>query len=488
MLFRSDIFSENGNVVFYGEKTLFITDENLNPINEIKKIADAQGYVDINKDSKPEFLAFTDDILTVYSADFEVNAMFKIEQEFVPYPEEHSFATLQINGKDCFLYNTRLFYYLFSYKKNDIAIFKFPFYIAVFLFIYGILYLILRLNSKRLEKENLRLEQIVTERTKEIAMQKEEIETQANELESQNTNLRELSKFKELMTGTIIHDLKNPLSNIIANTKDKKIRQSGYNMLNIVLNVLDINKAKSTKLSVNFVNENVERLIENAVLQVEYIAEQKNLSFEKIIYKEFKINADKDLTIRILVNLLTNAVKFSPVNKKITIRATEQNGFVQIDVIDYGKGIPEENIQHLFKEYSQLEARNSGSLPSTGLGLYFCKIASEAQNAQIFVKSIVNRETCFSIAFPIVSVKSKTQKTKEKQTETVFLTEEEMQEIQPVIDQLKQTEIYKGSDILKILMKIDSKSENVTRWKEKIKSAAFASNNELYKKLLNNGI
>ncbi|MBN2662811.1 MAG: hypothetical protein JXR68_04105, partial [Bacteroidales bacterium] len=208
----TDIYSEKDKIIFYGEKTLFLTDNNINPIKVTKNITYAYGYADIENDNKPEFVAFINNMLIIYSADLEINATFKIEQEFSPYPEEFSFVTLQTDKVDALIFNSRLFYYKFIYQKNNIAFLKYPFFFTVLIMSFGILFIIFRINSKRLEKENLKLEQIVKQRTKEIASQKEKIQSQAKELEYKNDNLIELSEFKKLMTDTIIHDLKNPLN------------------------------------------------------------------------------------------------------------------------------------------------------------------------------------------------------------------------------------------------------------------------------------
>lgn len=320
----------------------------------------------------------------------------------------------------------------------------------------------------------------------EIEEQKEEITSQANDLEIKNNDLLELSKFKKLMTDTVVHDLKNPLNTIIGKTQDKSIRQSGYTMMNIVLNILDINKAQTTKLNVLCQNQNVAGLIENAILQVEYLAEEKNLTFKKIIPKDFEIKADKDLTERILVNLLTNAIKYSPLNSKITIKVIEKGEFVQIDVIDYGEGISEENITRVFDEYAQIQAKKSGKVQSTGIGLTFCKIAAEAQDAKISVVSVPNENTTFSLLFPLVSISEKKTENTEPERVEFALNNHERKQIQPVLSGLKQAEIYEATKILKLLNSIEDASEGIKTWKQKLKTAMYACNQELYNNLLDN--
>jgi len=351
---------------------------------------------------------------------------------------------------------------------------------------FAVLMLVSRINSKRLEKENLKLEQIVAERTKKIASQKEEIQLQANELEQKNKHLLELSKFKKLMTNTVIHDLKNPLNFIISNSNDKKIRQSGYTMLNIVLNVLDINKAQTTQLQPDIKNHSLSKLIENAISQVAFLAEQKNLTIEKLITHEYEIKADADLTVRILVNLLTNALKFSPLNSKITIRATQQDKLLKVDVIDYGKGIAADDLDVVFEEYSQIETKNSGNMPSTGLGLTFCKIAAEAQGIQLLASSIPQTETCFSLIFPLITVSDKVNDNESSDNTEGQLSNEERKMLQTILPKLQQTKLYEATEILRLLNTIENPTENISRWMQKLKTAMYASNTKLYKQLIEN--
>jgi len=288
------------------------------------------------------------------------------------------------------------------------------------------------------------------------------------------------------MTDTVIHDLKNPLNHIIGSTGDKTIRQSGYTMLNIVMNILDINKAQSTKLNIHPENQSVLTLIDEAIEQVEFLAEQKNLNFEKLLPKEYIIKADRDLTVRTLINLFTNAIKYSPLNSKLTIQATENGNSLQIDVIDYGKGIPAENIETLFDEYTQIDAKKSGKVQSTGIGLTFCKIATEAQNARIDVCSVPGEKTQFSLIYPLVSVLEKETAIEEEAPKKGVLTEEERNMLRDILLALKELETYKAGEILILLQSIENPSENINNWMQKIKNAMYSSNNELYNKLIEN--
>lgn len=499
----TDIFSVNNNVVFYGDKTLFITDANLKPVNEIKNITFAHGFEDINYDNKPEFVAFINNTLTIYSSDFDTNASFKIEQEFAPYPEEYNFSTLQINNKNSFIFNSRLFYYQFSYTKNNIAFFKYPFLIAVFLVSFGILFLLFRLNSKRLEKENLKLEKTVAQRTQELkhqnielATQKQEIEAQAEELKTANKKLVELDTFKQGLTSMIVHDLKNPLNGILNVSKSfspenqvVQMKQTGKQMLHMVLNILDVQKYEENRMTVDKTNVSLFGISQSALKSILFLSEQKNISIIDKIQPSIRVYADSEIIERVFVNLLTNAIKYTPNNGSIALRATidKMEDEVKISVTDTGSGIPQDKVHLVFVKFGQVAAKKSGSVRSTGLGLTFCKMAIEAHAGQIGVNSQLNKGTTFwftlQAAHQAVVQDSETPVSEIVQ-EKLSLNAQEKERLAPYIKQLEKTEIYKMLELRKILRQITDENKNIKNWKNKLQQAIRSGNQKRYKELL----
>jgi PAS domain S-box-containing protein len=111
------------------------------------------------------------------------------------------------------------------------------------------------------------------------------------------------------------------------------------------------------------------------------------------------ISADPDRLERILLNLLGNALKFSPPESKVIIQARKVDGEITISVTDQGKGIPPEDCSRLFKRFSQIK----GAQPSSGvgLGLYICRLLVEAHGGRIWVESTLGQGSTFHFTLPI---------------------------------------------------------------------------------------
>jgi signal transduction histidine kinase len=114
------------------------------------------------------------------------------------------------------------------------------------------------------------------------------------------------------------------------------------------------------------------------------------------------ISADPDRLERILLNLLGNALKFSPPESKVIIQARKVDGEITISVTDQGKGIPPEDCSRLFKRFSQIK----GAQPSSGvgLGLYICRLLVEAHGGRIWVESTLGQGSTFHFTLPVAEV------------------------------------------------------------------------------------
>lgn len=238
------------------------------------------------------------------------------------------------------------------------------------------------------------LEQKVKERTAEVVKQKGEIEEQANELLEKNEKLLELGEFKENMTSMIVHDLKNPLNSILNVSasvspieQNKMMRNSGQMMLNMVLNILDVNKYENSQMALSLGSRNVYALASSAIAQVEFLAERKQVELMNLVDEGAEIYADHEIIERIFVNLLTNAIKYSPVKGKIYLSAEDDGEFIKLSVRDEGQGVKQEDQKKIFAKFSQVAGRKSGTVRSTGLGLAFCMLAVESHSGELGVES-----------------------------------------------------------------------------------------------------
>ncbi|MEM6299754.1 MAG: tetratricopeptide repeat protein [Bacteroidota bacterium] len=250
-----------------------------------------------------------------------------------------------------------------------------------------------------------RQRQVKAKANRLLSEQKEEIQLQAEELQVANERLESLGDFKEKMTGMLVHDLKNPLNSVLFATRDSEDNSKGQlayraslQMLTMVSNMLDIQKFDDTKVKLDKQIHPIHGLLEEAVGYVSLVASPKKLVFVCSTEPEsLEASFDRDLILRVLINLLTNAIKFSEFEGKITLEATQITEGVQVSVKDEGEGIPTEELEHIFERFAQVEARRG----STGLGLTFCKLAVEAHDGTISVTSKEDEGSTFSFILPV---------------------------------------------------------------------------------------
>jgi len=288
-------------------------------------------------------------------------------------------------------------------------------------------------------------------------------------------------------TSMLVHDLKNPVNSVLQLSKEEKVKQAGFVMQNIILNILDVSKAENSKLTLVQNDFLLNTIIDSARTRLSLLLENKNLTIIEKYEENITLDVDFDLIVRTFENLLSNAIKFSPQNEEITIKTTEVNSdYIKISVKDNGEGIAKENIASIFDQYKQVSAKKSGNVKSTGLGLTFCKIAVEAHNGIINIESDTGKG--FEIIFTLPRSKIKILPSQNKKiipsSNKLTLKEEEV--ILNVVNILKEINIYEASKILKVLKNVDyENSENIETWLSKTKQAVFNANDELYKKMLN---
>lgn len=231
-----------------------------------------------------------------------------------------------------------------------------------------------------------------------------ELRSGYNLLSSQRDTLIRVQKQKEQLAEFIVHDLKNPLGNIVACTtviaQSKSVQQdaeistlahltleSATSMERMIYNLLDITKgedgmlaAKKEPIEVNFLIEQITKSIEaNAKLQGVKLVISKPDDLTTI-------HADGDLLKRVLENLASNALRYSPPQANIFVdfKRLDENS-LEIRVRDQGIGIPSEYREKIFEKYVQLENESMGH--NQGLGLTFCRMAIEAQGGRIWAEN-----------------------------------------------------------------------------------------------------
>ncbi len=483
------IFTSNDYIAFGYKEFLYLYSLNLDLIKIISGLSSPRGFFDLNNNSKDDFFAYEKNNLVIYSDHFKHKTSYHIEREYSPFSQRNGVTTFHKDGQNYFLFNSKQYYYLFNYKRNKYTFLKSPFYIFTFAFWLCFLYLIAKVYSQRLEKENQRLEATVVERTQklqekndELAKQKTEIQKQAKKLSQQNKHLEELDNLKKTLTNTLVHDLKNPLGQIITTSNNKSINNLAKRMLLLITNMLDVNKYEQTEFLLNKENHSLKKIIEESIESHQISLQEKNLRLITTI-NEATVNVDKDVILRVLENLLSNATRFSPHNQSIEINThSKDNKTIKITITNYGEKIPEDAISHIFEKYIQIKKGNTSSYHTTGLGLTFCKMAIEAHGHSIVAENIENGVR-FSFELD-GEIKSSTVSQKSYSHDSSILNDEERLQLSPCLTHLKTLNIYQTSDIIKVLNNIPDSTPNITTYKQQISNAVFTSNEKLFSKLV----
>ena len=319
---------------------------------------------------------------------------------------------------------------------------------------------------------------------------KKKIHILNDKLNDSINELTKLSEFKENMTNMIVHDLKNPLSTIInidviedEELKTAMVQHSGYRMLNLIENILNVYKYENTKMQLQKENTPLLRVVDNSIKEIAFLTEKKSLNI--IIDSELNsiVNIDKEIIRRVFVNLLTNAVKFSPQNSEIKINAKISDSSIIISVINQGPVINKESYDVIFEPFGQAEKKSSGNIASTGLGLAFCKMAIEAHGGKIAVKSDEINGTKFWFDLP-ESFISKENIAKED-IKAQSLSSKDIELLKPIISRLNMLEVYEISSIDNILSSIDNNAENIQKWINSIREASYKNDTDRFNELLN---
>ena len=337
-------------------------------------------------------------------------------------------------------------------------------------------------TNVRLQKQNKQ----IRKQSAEISAQAKEIKRQGQALKSSNDKLIMLDEFKQNMTSMIVHDLKNPLNVVLSLSELDQVKQAGRQMLNLTNILLDTQKFEEAKFKLTPENISLNESIKFAKSQVENLLTEKSLNLCIQTNSDFAIHADKEITRRVFINLLTNSIKYSPIQSIITIKVHEQGHQVKISIADQGPGIPKDKKKLIFQKFGQVKARRSGAARSTGIGLYFCKLAIEAHQCTIGVDSIEGEGATFWFTLPIGEKQaiSTQQEIVESKELAIQFSDAELDLLMPIILQIKNHKIYELSRIRKILNNLDSSSENIQQWKTDINRAMAQMNEKSFTDLL----
>lgn len=228
---------------------------------------------------------------------------------------------------------------------------------------------------------------------------------------------KESERLKQEVIAMVSHDLRAPLTSIGMsldmivdgifggiNERGMKVaaaaQQSVTSLIAMINDLLDIERAESTGIQLYYEDSNSARVISRALEVVKPEAGSKAIALtEKCDSVECTLDTER--INRVLVNLLNNAIKFSPNQSTITASCKQVGEFLEFAVSDQGAGIPEDKIDTVFEKFRQVGTGSEGEKKGSGLGLAICKTMVEAHGGSIGVRSTPGRGSTFWFKVPI---------------------------------------------------------------------------------------
>lgn len=243
------------------------------------------------------------------------------------------------------------------------------------------------------------------------------------------TEEQELARSREELSRMIVHDLRSPLTAVTSSLKLMKeivptsadhyrmvedatdtSRRALRKLLNRIDSLLDVAKMESGQISINAEPTELSSLIENVRTELKPLTQELEITIAaQVDPRLLPLNVDSDKVERLLLNLVDNALKYSPSESTITVRHHPpgtngaEPGYVRIDVIDQGPGIPSEYKETLFNRFVQIEGRRKVRR-GVGLGLTFCRMVVEAHRGRIWIEDNAGGGSIFAFTLPIVSL------------------------------------------------------------------------------------
>jgi len=244
------------------------------------------------------------------------------------------------------------------------------------------------------------------------------LEKKNRQIEQSENELRLLNAAKNKFFSIIAHDLKNPFHTVMGYSyllskdydrfsEDERrkfaadIHQSANSIFRLLQNLLEWSRSQTGRLKYSPYDIEFKRILENSISVLLSHAEQKNISIKYDYLDDLRIFADPLMIETVLRNLINNAIKFTPENGLIEIKAIQAEDQISICVNDSGIGISKEDVSNLFQIDSKVKRRGTNDEDGSGLGLILCKEFVDKNNGKIWAESIPGKGSSFIFTIPV---------------------------------------------------------------------------------------
>ena len=245
---------------------------------------------------------------------------------------------------------------------------------------------------------------------------------QKNELlEIKNKTLQKNNQLKSRFFANVSHELRTPLTlilspiqsilkpNELSNRNEtwlRLVQQNGQRLLQMTNEILDLNKLEAGKLALQYTRVMLFSFLKRMVANFQSHAESAGIEllFQYELEKELLLKLDLKKTETILVNLLSNALKFTPSGGQVIIKVAQQQEFLQISVQDTGRGIHPNDAPHIFDRFFQTKDTTRIAEGGTGIGLALSKELTTLMGGQLTVTSELGKGSTFTLSIPLLEI------------------------------------------------------------------------------------
>ncbi len=263
--------------------------------------------------------------------------------------------------------------------------------------------------------ENLQLYEALKESYEEL---EERVKARTRELAKANDELVRLNKMKSDFVSAVSHELRTPLTSIKGYTslvragklgpltpeqseRLEKINHHTDFLSNLITDLLDVARIESGRVEMRIRPIEIPKILDTVADLLTPQLKEKDLTLRLQLTPNVPpIPADESQLHRVFVNLLSNAIRYTPNKGAVTIRTTPSDFFLQVDVIDTGYGIAPQDLPKLFQEFFRADNPVNRERKGTGLGLVLVKRIVEAHGGKISVSSQLGKGSCFSFTLP----------------------------------------------------------------------------------------
>ncbi|MGB1249427.1 MAG: sensor histidine kinase [Candidatus Promineifilaceae bacterium] len=263
------------------------------------------------------------------------------------------------------------------------------------------------------------LETIVAERTSELKDANTELASTNGQLVSLNEDLTRANKANSRFLAVLSHDMRSPLTGIKlygqllqqrADMPVKKrthmmqvILQNTQTLVELVDNLVEIEQSGGDKLALQIERVDLNSLMHEAAFNFDAHAAEKNITVDVQLASEpLVIAADRQLIKRSITNLISNAIKYTPNEGRVTVSVSREDAEANIRIADTGIGIPKDQIDKIFDSYHRVDEHRA-TAQGLGLGLSIVKRYIELHKGEIFVRSVVGEGSQFNVYLPLES-------------------------------------------------------------------------------------